>query len=282
MTDPSPTGGFQLPAELKCSLRPRPGTEASEALEKSAKTFPSHRLAARRWIRAAIRPGGAESIVDRRASPPLARRASPTDAGINTFMERALHRRREPRRPILNGGEVLGAAPSGFPGHSNYPRLRPPRFGPQGMSPYLGPLTTPTTKRWAVDTARVDQALRCGDIYDSRATTKRVFDQISKGCGRTCSVSGAFPIILGGDHSIGFPSRARRLPPSGRTKKVGIIALDRHVDSRRRSDLSRRAHAHLPLVPCPTNMANLPPPRTWCRTGHTAAGRCPRRGEGLP
>jgi agmatinase len=66
--------------------------------------------------------------------------------------------------------------------------------------------------------------------------------------------SGAFPIILGGDHSIGFPT-VRGVCRHLGDKKVGIIHFDRHVDTQE-IDLDERMHT------CPwfhaTNMANAP------------------------
>ena len=44
-----------------------------------------------------------------------------------------------------------------------------------------------------------------GDIFTIPANNEKSFDQISKGVAHVFA-SGAFPIILGGDHSIGFPT----------------------------------------------------------------------------
>ncbi len=63
-----------------------------------------------------------------------------------------------------------------------------------------------------------------------------------------------FPILLGGDHSIGFPT-VRGICRHLGDKKVGIIHFDRHVDTQE-TDLDERMHT------CPwchaTHMANAP------------------------
>lgn len=92
-----------------------------------------------------------------------------------------------------------------------------------------------------------------GDIFTIPANNEKSFDQISKGIAHIFS-SGAFPIILGGDHSIGFPT-VRGICRHLGNKKVGIIHFDRHVDTQE-TDLDERMHT------CPwfhaTNMANAP------------------------
>ena len=53
------------------------------------------------------------------------------------------------------------------------------------------------------------------------------------------AASGSFPIILGGDHSIGFPT-VRGLA-SVTSKRIGIIHVDRHADIQE-TDLDERMH----------------------------------------
>ncbi len=92
-----------------------------------------------------------------------------------------------------------------------------------------------------------------GDIFTIPANNEKSFDQISKGVAHVFA-SGAFPILLGGDHSIGFPTLRGVCRHLG-DKKVGIIHFDRHVDTQE-IDLDERMHT------CPwfhaTNMANAP------------------------
>ncbi|MGL5833770.1 MAG: agmatinase family protein, partial [Waterburya sp.] len=92
-----------------------------------------------------------------------------------------------------------------------------------------------------------------GDIFTIPANNEKSFDQISKGIAHIFA-SGAFPIILGGDQSIGFPT-VRGVCRHLGDKKVGIIHFDRHVDTQE-TDLDERMHT------CPwfhaTNMENAP------------------------
>jgi agmatinase len=72
--------------------------------------------------------------------------------------------------------------------------------------------------------------------------------------------SGAFPVVLGGDHSIGYPTvRAVAQHLSG---NLGIIHFDRHVDTQE-TDLDERMHTtpwfhatDIPNVP-PTNLVQI-------------------------
>jgi len=93
-----------------------------------------------------------------------------------------------------------------------------------------------------------------GDIFTIPANNEKSFDQISKGIAHIFS-SGAFPIILGGDHSIGYPT-VRGICRHLGDKKMGIIHFDRHVDTQEK-DLDERMHT------CPwfhaTNIKNAPP-----------------------
>ena len=66
-----------------------------------------------------------------------------------------------------------------------------------------------------------------GDIFTIPANIEKSFDQISNGVGYIAS-TGAMPIILGGDHSIGFPTV--RGIAAQTTKNIGIIHVDRHAD----------------------------------------------------
>jgi agmatinase len=91
-----------------------------------------------------------------------------------------------------------------------------------------------------------------GDVF-TIANIEKGFDQISKAVAHVRS-SGVFPIMLGGDHSIGYPD-VRGVAPyiDG---PVGIIHIDRHVDTQE-TDMDERMHT------CPwfhaTNIPNAPP-----------------------
>ena len=186
----------------------------------------------------------AESIVDRNIST-FSRGELPHFAGINTFM----------KAPYLEDVNQVGnydVAIVGVP-HDCGTTYRPgTRFGPQGIR-RISALYTPYNYEMGVDLREQITLCDVGDIFTIPANNEKSFDQISKGIAHVFS-SGAFPIILGGDHSIGFPT-VRGVCRHLGDKKVGIIHFDRHVDTQEIA-LDERMHT------CPwfhaTNMANAP------------------------
>ncbi|QNI61871.1 agmatinase protein family [Synechococcus sp. TAK9802] len=186
----------------------------------------------------------AESIVDRNIST-FSRGELPHFAGINTFM----------KAPYLEDVNQVGnydVAIVGVP-HDCGTTYRPgTRFGPQGIR-RISALYTPYNYEMGVDLREQITLCDVGDIFTIPANNEKSFDQISKGIAHVFS-SGAFPIILSGDHSIGFPT-VRGVCRHLGDKKVGIIHFDRHVDTQE-IDLDERMHT------CPwfhaTNMANAP------------------------
>ena len=234
MSSPSdPSGAFQ---------RSHP-SEGMQALEKERK------LPLTGWqqeVDQAKRFGleAAESIVDRNIST-FSRGELPHFAGINTFM----------KAPYLEDVNQVGnydVAIVGVP-HDCGTTYRPgTRFGPQGIR-RISALYTPYNYEMGVDLREQITLCDVGDIFTIPANNEKSFDQISKGIAHVFS-SGAFPIILGGDHSIGFPT-VRGVCRHLGDRKVGIIHFDRHVDTQE-TDLDERMHT------CPwfhaTNMANAP------------------------
>ena len=186
----------------------------------------------------------AESIVDRRIST-FSRGELPHFAGINTFMK-------APYLEDVNRVGEYNVAVVGVP-HDSGTTYRPgTRFGPQGIR-RISALYTPYNYEMGVDLREQITLCDVGDIFTIPANNEKSFDQISKGIAHIFA-SGAFPIILGGDHSIGFPT-VRGVCRHLGDKKVGIIHFDRHVDTQE-IDLDERMHT------CPwfhaTNMANAP------------------------
>ena len=186
----------------------------------------------------------AHSIVDRNIST-FSRGELPHFAGINTFM----------KAPYLEDVNRVGdfdVAVVGIP-HDCGTTYRPgTRFGPQGIR-RISALYTPYNYEMGVDLREQITLCDVGDVFTIPANNEKSFDQISKGVAHVFA-SGAFPILLGGDHSIGFPT-VRGVCRHLGDKKVGIIHFDRHVDTQE-IDLDERMHT------CPwfhaTNMANAP------------------------
>jgi agmatinase len=220
-----------------------PGQQGADALEKEA------RLPLTGWqqeVEQAHRWGlqAAESIVDRRIST-FSRGELPHFAGINTFMK-------APYIEDVNRVGEFDVAVLGVP-HDSGTTYRPgTRFGPQGIR-RISALYTPYNYEMGVDLREQIRLCDVGDIFTIPANNEKSFDQISKGVAHVFA-SGAFPIILGGDHSIGFPT-VRGVCRHLGDRKVGIIHFDRHVDTQE-IDLDERMHT------CPwfhaTNMANAP------------------------
>ena len=221
----------------------RPPSEASEALQKES------RLPMTGWqqeVDQGLQHGleAADSIRDRSIST-FSRGELPHYAGINTFL----------KAPYLEDVRKVGeydVAIVGVP-HDSGTTYRPgTRFGPQGIRK-ISALYTPYNFELGVDLREQITLCDVGDVFTIPANNEKSFDQISKGIAHIFS-SGAFPIILGGDHSIGFPT-VRGVCRHLGDKKVGIIHFDRHVDTQE-TDLDERMHT------CPwfhaTNMENAP------------------------
>lgn len=249
MAPPSEFGN-ELPAEPFSSqppTNPAPqaglGEEGKRALEKEA------RLPLTGWqqeVDQGLRYGleAADSIVDRRIST-FSRGELPHYAGINTFLK-------APYIEDVNRVGEFDVAILGVP-HDSGTTYRPgTRFGPQGIR-RISALYTPYNYEMGVDLREQIRLCDVGDIFTIPANNEKSFDQISKGVAHVFA-SGAFPIILGGDHSIGFPT-VRGVCRHLGDKKVGIIHFDRHVDTQE-TDLDERMHT-TPWFHA-TNMANAP------------------------
>ena len=225
------------------------GFERSHPSEGTAALEKEQRLPLTGWqqeVDQAKRLGleAAHSIVDRNIST-FSRGELPHYAGINTFM----------KAPYLEDVNRVGdfdVAVVGIP-HDCGTTYRPgTRFGPQGIR-RISALYTPYNYEMGVDLREQITLCDVGDVFTIPANNEKSFDQISKGVAHVFA-SGAFPILLGGDHSIGFPT-VRGVCRHLGDKKVGIIHFDRHVDTQE-IDLDERMHT------CPwfhaTIMANAP------------------------
>jgi agmatinase len=186
---------------------------------------------------------GADSITDK-SIPTFARGELPHFAGINTFL----------KAPYVENVREVGrydAAIIGVPfdGGTTY---RPgTRFGPQGMR-RISALYTPYNYELGVDLREQMTLCDAGDVFTIPANLEKSFDQISRAVAHVFS-SGAMPVILGGDHSIGFPT-VRGLAQCT-SKRIGIVHFDRHADIQEK-DLDERMHT-TPWYHA-TNLPNVP------------------------
>ncbi len=187
---------------------------------------------------------GASSIEDR-TIPTFCRGELPHFAGINTFMKTPYVE--DVRDVGKYDATVLGVP---FDGGTTY---RPgTRFGPQGIR-RISALYTPYNFELGVDLREQMTMCDAGDVFTIPANIEKTFDQISNAVAHVAS-TGSMPIILGGDHSIGFPTI--RGIASLTSKKIGIIHFDRHADINEK-DLDERMHA-TPYFHA-TNLDNVPP-----------------------
>lgn len=172
---------------------------------------------------------GADSIVDRNI-PTFSRGELPHYAGIATFLK-------APYVEDVNRCGEYDVAVLGAP-HDSGTTYRPgTRFGPRGMR-NISTLYGPYSFELGVDLRESITMCDLGDIFTIPGNIEKSFDQISKAVSHVYA-SGAFPVVLGGDHSIGYPT-VRAVAPhlSG---NLGIIHFDRHVDTQE-TDLDERMH----------------------------------------
>ncbi|MGD9739050.1 MAG: agmatinase family protein [Bauldia sp.] len=196
----------------------------------------------RQW---ALRMGltGADSLTDK-TIPTFARGELPHYAGINTFL----------KAPYVEDATQVGrydAAVMGIPfdGGTTY---RPgTRFGPQGVR-RISALYTPYNYEMGIDLREQMTLCDVGDVFTIPANIEKSFDQISRAVSHVFS-SGALPIMIGGDHSIGFP--CVRGIAECTSKRIGIVHFDRHIDIQEK-DLDERMHT-TPWFHA-TNMPNVP------------------------
>jgi agmatinase len=111
------------------------------------------------------------------------------------------------------------------------------RFGPQGIRRATNLFGTYSFE-YGVDLREQLNVVDIGDIFTIPANLEKSFDQISRGMSHVVE-QGVFPVVLGGDHSIGYPTVRGLTPHIDGT--VGIIHFDRHVDTQER-DLDERMH----------------------------------------
>src|SRR6478609_1738112 len=126
------------------------------------------------------------------------------------------------------------------------------RFGPQGIRRATNLFGTYNFEM-GVDLREQLNMVDIGDICTIPGNLEKSFDQISKAMSHVVS-SGAFPVVLGGDHPIGYPT-IRGLAPH-MDGNVGIINFDRHVDTQE-LDLDERMHT-TPWFHA-TDIKNAPP-----------------------
>ena len=111
------------------------------------------------------------------------------------------------------------------------------RFGPQGIRRSTNLFGT-YNYEMGVDLREQLNMIDIGDVFTIPGNLEKSFDQISQAMAHVVQ-KGVVPVILGGDHSIGFPTIRGMAPYLD--GNVGIIHFDRHVDTQE-TDLDERMH----------------------------------------
>jgi agmatinase len=186
----------------------------------------------------------APSVNDRTIST-FARGQQPAFAGINTFR----------KAPYLEDVHDVGkheVAILGAPFDMGTTYRAGCRFGPQAIR-RISALYDSYSVDMAVDLEEELDLVDLGDVFVIPSNIEKSFDQIDRAVSWVVG-AGVFPVVLGGDHSIGYPD-VRAIAPhiDGR---VGIIHLDRHLDIQER-DMDERMHT-TPWFHA-TNIENAPP-----------------------
>ncbi|HYR63667.1 MAG TPA: agmatinase family protein [Actinomycetota bacterium] len=210
------------------AVHDRHGPEARRALEREALIpHTRHEQEIARGLEMGLQ--GADSIVDR-TIPTFSRGELPHYAGINTFL----------KAPFVEDVRTCGAydvAILGAP-HDSGTTYRPgTRFGPQGMR-RISALYGTYSFELGVDLRESITICDVGDVFTIPGNIEKTFDQISKAVAHVYA-SGALPVVLGGDHSIGYPTV--RGVAEHLKGNLGIIHFDRHVDTQE-TDLDERMH----------------------------------------
>ena len=171
----------------------------------------------------------APSINDRTISL-FARGHQPAFAGINTFM----------KSPYCEDIRKVGdyeAAFLGIPFDTGTTYRPGTRFGPQAVR-RISAVYDGYSVDGGVDLFEELDICDAGDVFVIPGNIEKTFDQVSKAVSHVYN-SGAFPILLGGDHSLGYPN-VRGIAPHI-DGNVGIIHFDRHIDMQE-IDMDERMH----------------------------------------
>ena len=192
----------------------------------------------------------ARSINDREISL-FSRGHDPPFAGIATFL----------KSPYVEDIRQIGdydVAIIGAPFDMGTTYRSGTRFGPKAVRTISG-LYDGYSADLGMDLLEEVTIGDAGDIFVIPANLEKTFDQIDLGVSHVVD-AGAFPVIIGGDHSIGYPdTKAIAQHVDGR---LGIVHFDRHIDTAvttmdERMHTTHFSHAtRLPNVP-PTNLVQI-------------------------
>ena len=171
----------------------------------------------------------APSIQDRTISC-FSRGHQPAFAGINTFMK-------APYCEDIREISKYEAAFIGVPFDTGTTYRPGTRFGPQAVR-RISALYDGYSVDGVADIYEELDLCDAGDIFCIPGNIEKTFDQVTKAVSHVYT-AGVFPIMCGGDHSLGFP-HVRGIAPHI-DGNVGIIHVDRHIDIQEK-DMDERMH----------------------------------------
>jgi agmatinase len=126
------------------------------------------------------------------------------------------------------------------------------RFGPEAMR-RISSLGSSYNPEIGVDLVETLDCVDVGDVSVIPANIEKSFDQIARAIGYLTERS-VFPVVLGGDHSIGYPDVMGMSPYID--GNIGIIHFDRHSDL---SEFNMDERMHGTPFFHATNIPNAPP-----------------------
>ncbi|WP_158557981.1 agmatinase family protein [Spongiactinospora gelatinilytica] len=173
----------------------------------------------------------ADSDDQRELAALFQRGENPHFSGINTFL----------KAPHLQELSQVGehqVAVVGVPLDAGAAHRPGPRFGPQGMRRISALHASHYCERGADLLDGLD-IVDLGDIFLAPADLDAAFDRITRGVAYIVS-HGVFPVVLGGDHSVGYPAARGVMEAFG--GKIGVIHFDRHLEAREPAGDRRAAH----------------------------------------
>lgn len=171
----------------------------------------------------------ADSVQDRSISL-FVRGGQPAFAGINTFM----------KMPYCEDIREVGnyeAAFIGVPFDTGTTFRAGTRWGPQAVR-RISAIYDGYSVDQGVDLIEELDLCDAGDVFTIPGNIEKTYDQVSQAISHIYT-SGAFPVICGGDHGLGFPN-VRGIAPHI-DGNVGIIHIDRHLDIQEK-DMDERMH----------------------------------------
>lgn len=171
----------------------------------------------------------APSVEDRRITT-FSRGPQPAFAGINTFL----------KAPYCEDVRDVGSYDAAFLGEpfdmgTTY--RSGCRFGPQAVR-RISAVYDSYSLDLGVDLTEELSLCDIGDVFVIPSNIEKTFDQIDGAVSHIVS-EGTFPIIVGGDHSVGYPN-VRGLSKNF-DGNIGIVHFDRHIDIQEK-DMDERMH----------------------------------------